>query len=120
MPCNKSIKSITRRIVLAACVYFVWNERNKRLFSGDKRESKDLLAVIINNVRLKFSSLTVKKTTQVEVASKRWQGVRMKDKQMAMYLGIECSFCESYLGIGISVVEEDIASLELNCFLVND
>ncbi|GJR70922.1 ribonuclease H-like domain, reverse transcriptase, RNA-dependent DNA polymerase [Tanacetum coccineum] len=45
---NKSIKSILKRIVLATCVYFIWNERNKRLFTNVKRDNKDVLAAMIN------------------------------------------------------------------------
>ncbi|GJS95855.1 reverse transcriptase zinc-binding domain-containing protein [Tanacetum coccineum] len=39
---NRSIKSVLRRIIIVACVYFIWNERNKRLFTNDKRDINDL------------------------------------------------------------------------------
>ena len=67
--CNKSIMSILRRIVLAACVYYVWNERNKRLFANEKRDYKVLLTVIVNNIRLKLAS----KSAKIDEVSKRWQ-----------------------------------------------
>lgn len=65
--------SILRRIVLAACVYYVWNERNKRLFANEKRDYKVLLTVIVNNIRLKLASLKVKKSAKIDEVSKRWQ-----------------------------------------------
>ena len=34
LPSNRSIMSIVRRVVIAACIYYIWNERNKRL-NGD-------------------------------------------------------------------------------------
>ncbi|GJV18645.1 hypothetical protein Tco_1367665 [Tanacetum coccineum] len=63
---NRSIKSVLRRIILAACIYFIWNERNKRLFTSDKKDSNDLTAEIVNYVRLKLTSLTVKMTSLTE------------------------------------------------------
>ncbi|GJW90665.1 hypothetical protein Tco_0168218 [Tanacetum coccineum] len=56
---NRSIKSVLRRIILAACVYFIWNERNKRLFTSDK----------------KLTSLTVKRTSQTKEVCKLWKVV---------------------------------------------
>lgn len=56
--------SILRRIAVAACVYFIWNE---------KRSHKDLLTVITNNVRMKMASLTVKSSRQVDEVCKQWQ-----------------------------------------------
>ncbi|GJV54248.1 RNA-directed DNA polymerase, eukaryota, reverse transcriptase zinc-binding domain protein [Tanacetum coccineum] len=72
---NRSIKSVLRRIILAACVYFIWNERNKRLFTSDKKDSNDLTAEIVNYVRLKLTSLTVKRTSQTEKVCKLWKVV---------------------------------------------
>ncbi|GJX69408.1 hypothetical protein Tco_0305135 [Tanacetum coccineum] len=72
---NRSIKSVLRRIILAACVYFIWKERNKRLFTSDKKDSNDLTAEIVNYVRLKLTSLTVKMTSQTEEVCKLWKVV---------------------------------------------
>ncbi|GJU90458.1 reverse transcriptase domain, reverse transcriptase zinc-binding domain protein [Tanacetum coccineum] len=68
---NRSIKSVLRRIILAACVYFIWNGRNKRLFTSDKKDS--LTAEIVNYVRLKLTSHTVKRTSQTEEVCKLWK-----------------------------------------------
>ncbi|PWA68056.1 reverse transcriptase zinc-binding domain-containing protein [Artemisia annua] len=73
LPCNKSIMRILRRIVLAACVYQIWNERNKRLFGEDKRSCQVVLSEIINHVRLKLASLTVRRTCKVIEVCNQWQ-----------------------------------------------
>ncbi|GKD63582.1 RNA-directed DNA polymerase, eukaryota, reverse transcriptase zinc-binding domain protein [Tanacetum coccineum] len=70
---NKSIKSVLRRIVFAACVYFIWNERNKRLFTNDKKNYNELIAEVVNHIRLKLASLTVKRTCQTVEICKKWK-----------------------------------------------
>ncbi|PWA79019.1 ATPase, F1/V1/A1 complex, alpha/beta subunit, Zinc knuckle CX2CX4HX4C [Artemisia annua] len=66
LKCNQSINSILRRIGLAACVYFIWNERNRRIFGNEKRVVDELIKTIVNHLRLKLSSLHVKKSAQVK------------------------------------------------------
>ncbi|GJW64567.1 RNA-directed DNA polymerase, eukaryota, reverse transcriptase zinc-binding domain protein [Tanacetum coccineum] len=70
---NKSIKSVLRRIVFAACVYFIWNERNKRLFTNDKKNYNELIAKVVNHIRLKLASLTMKRTCQTVEIYKKWK-----------------------------------------------
>ncbi|GKD46635.1 hypothetical protein Tco_1271280 [Tanacetum coccineum] len=76
---NKSIKSVLRRLTLAACVYYILQERNKRIFTSDKKKSNELVAEIFNHLRLKLASLTVKRTAQVVEVSKKWK-VKMNTK----------------------------------------
>jgi hypothetical protein len=76
---NRSIKSVLSRIILAACVYFIWNERNKRLFTDENINSKELTLNVINHVRIKLSSQTVKKSIQVAEVCKKWEVV-MKER----------------------------------------
>ncbi|GJW58496.1 RNA-directed DNA polymerase, eukaryota, reverse transcriptase zinc-binding domain protein [Tanacetum coccineum] len=105
---NRSIKSVLRRIILAACVYFIWNERNKRLFTSDKKDSNDLTAEIVNYVRLKLTSLTVKRTSQTEKVCKLWKVVldmKLNDillgliDIMALYLDSFQSFVLGLVGV---------------------
>nr|GEU69462.1 putative reverse transcriptase domain, reverse transcriptase zinc-binding domain protein [Tanacetum cinerariifolium] len=63
---NKSIKSMLVRLILAACVYFIWTERNKRRFTTKKQSCKDMIENVVYHIRLKLASLTVKRTEQVE------------------------------------------------------
>ena len=67
---NKSIKSILKRIGFAACVYYIWIERNRRIFSNEKRDASELIKTIVNYLRLKLSILKVKKIAQVEMSAR--------------------------------------------------
>ncbi|GJS30412.1 RNA-directed DNA polymerase, eukaryota, reverse transcriptase zinc-binding domain protein [Tanacetum coccineum] len=49
---NRSIKSISSKIVFGAAVYFVWQERNRRQFSNMKRTMDDLLESIVESKRV--------------------------------------------------------------------
>ena len=69
---NESIRSVLSRIIFAACVYFIWNERNKRLFTNDKHDSKELINIVINHIRLKLSSLKVKRSIPVMKVCNNW------------------------------------------------
>ncbi|GJS49541.1 50S ribosomal protein HLP, mitochondrial-like protein [Tanacetum coccineum] len=80
LPCNKNILSITRRLVFGACVYHIWQERNIRLFSDEARDWKKLVNAIINEIRLKLSSLTVKESYQTSLIAERWK-VQMNMKK---------------------------------------
>ncbi|PWA39286.1 reverse transcriptase domain, Reverse transcriptase zinc-binding domain protein [Artemisia annua] len=73
MPCNNNIMSIMRRLVLAACVYYIWTERNKRIFSNEKKDYKEVLKDIISNIRFKMASLTVKDSNMVNEVYKQWK-----------------------------------------------
>ncbi|GJW27092.1 hypothetical protein Tco_0040903 [Tanacetum coccineum] len=73
MACNNSIRSVLRRLILAACVYYIWDERNKRLFGNQKRDYKTVLFTIINHIRMKLTSLKVKNSAQVAKVNKDWQ-----------------------------------------------
>lgn len=73
MPCSTNIFSVTRRLVLAARVYHIWIDRNRRLFSSEQRNWMDLVKVITNEIRFKLSSLKVIHSVQVSKVADRWQ-----------------------------------------------
>ncbi|PWA18530.1 reverse transcriptase domain, Reverse transcriptase zinc-binding domain protein [Artemisia annua] len=77
---DRTIRSVLLRISLAACVYYIWRERNRRLFAKDKIDNKELTKNVINHIRLKLSSLNVRKSTQTTEVSKEWE-VIMKTKE---------------------------------------
>ena len=64
---------MVRRLGLAATLYFLWQERNKRLFAEEKRQWKTVLGIIINSVRLKLTSLTTKDSSHVRMVEDCWQ-----------------------------------------------
>lgn len=66
LPNIKNIWIIGKKIVYAASVYFIWQERNLRLFQSVKREWDVLWKVIEEVVKIKISSLKVIKSTDVD------------------------------------------------------
>ncbi|GKB50094.1 hypothetical protein Tco_0900847 [Tanacetum coccineum] len=69
---NRSINSVLSKIVLGAVVYYIWQERNKRQFTNERRNVDDLSKIILDTVRLKLSSIKVIKTVFVEFVETEW------------------------------------------------
>lgn len=72
-PVNKTAWSIIQRLVLGASVYYVWQERNNRIFKGLRRTPNDLINTIMQVVRLKLITLHFKNSRQVEDIATIWQ-----------------------------------------------
>nr|XP_043612553.1 uncharacterized protein LOC122584456 [Erigeron canadensis] len=64
--------SVALKFLLAASVYFIWQERNARIFSNRKRSAVELIDVIISNVRMKLLTIRFKKTARVEDLRIAW------------------------------------------------
>ncbi|GKD13829.1 hypothetical protein Tco_1198236, partial [Tanacetum coccineum] len=56
----KAIDSVVRIIVFGALVYYVWQERNKRCFTSEKRSAKDLADIIFVTSKMRLMSLKCK------------------------------------------------------------
>ncbi|GJV95336.1 RNA-directed DNA polymerase, eukaryota, reverse transcriptase zinc-binding domain protein [Tanacetum coccineum] len=69
---SNSIWSVIQRLVLGAFVYFIWQERNVRLFDSKYISVDVVLNIIVNTVRLKLLSLNLKWSRDVGIASKVW------------------------------------------------
>ena len=54
---------------LAASVYFVWQERNLRIFKNEERDSSVLIKIIYDEIRAKLMSLKTKKSNAVNAAA---------------------------------------------------
>lgn len=67
-----NIWSIIMKISFAATVYFLWQERNNRLFRNEEREVQGLVKVMLEEIRAKLMTLKTKKTTRVQEAAKIW------------------------------------------------
>ncbi|GJX43971.1 putative reverse transcriptase domain-containing protein [Tanacetum coccineum] len=59
---RKSSKSTIGKLVVAAVAYFIWQERNRRLFKKSKRSAKEVIGCIMASVRLKLLSCHFKKS----------------------------------------------------------
>ncbi|GKC86929.1 RNA-directed DNA polymerase, eukaryota, reverse transcriptase zinc-binding domain protein, partial [Tanacetum coccineum] len=77
LPCNNSIRSVLRRFVLATSVYYIWKERNSRLFSSDIKKVDILLHNIKENIRLQLQGLKVKESKQVKIVTAEWNEKRV-------------------------------------------
>lgn len=72
MPNKQSIWIIVKKIVFATNVYFLWQERNLRLFQNCKRDWDTIWKAIQDNVKLKLSSLKVLKTAKFREVFDIW------------------------------------------------
>ncbi|GJU13779.1 putative reverse transcriptase domain, reverse transcriptase zinc-binding domain protein [Tanacetum coccineum] len=70
---KRTAKSIIGRLVLAASAYFVWIERNNRLFKKIKRPPEEIRDLIMVTVRLKLVSLRFKSKDNVNRLLDRWK-----------------------------------------------
>ncbi|GJT32442.1 hypothetical protein Tco_0922861 [Tanacetum coccineum] len=59
---RKSSRSVIAKLVLAACAYFVWQERNERLFKNSTRSVKQVIDCIMTSVRLKMLTCQFRRT----------------------------------------------------------
>nr|GEW86093.1 hypothetical protein [Tanacetum cinerariifolium] len=69
---HKNIRSILKKIGVAACVYMIWNERNSRTFSKGSREEETLTKIVKDEIRWKLASLNVKRTVAVKKVFDEW------------------------------------------------
>ena len=79
---NRNIWSIIRRLVLGAAVYFVWQERNTRLFQNCERNVNVLVQSIMECIKWRIMNFVVKDTEAVKEVEKLWnvQIKRVKSK----------------------------------------
>ncbi|GKA14013.1 hypothetical protein Tco_0693659, partial [Tanacetum coccineum] len=66
LPINRNIWSIVRRIVLNAAVYFIWQERNHRLFNNEKNDKETIINLIKEITVMKLMGLRVKDSNTVK------------------------------------------------------
>nr|GEV03876.1 hypothetical protein [Tanacetum cinerariifolium] len=72
LPMNNNIWCIVRRLVIAAAVYFVWKERNDRLFKNEIRKSETIISTAKEGIRLKLMGMRVKESRTVNEVEKIW------------------------------------------------
>ncbi|GKE20580.1 RNA-directed DNA polymerase, eukaryota, reverse transcriptase zinc-binding domain protein, partial [Tanacetum coccineum] len=62
-------------------VYYTWQERNSRVFKGEKRDEKVLLQIIKETVQMKIAGFEVKESKAVEEVEERWNIKIQKKKK---------------------------------------
>ncbi|GJY79475.1 hypothetical protein Tco_0485276, partial [Tanacetum coccineum] len=69
---RRSIRSVVAKLVVAACSYHIWQERNSRLFSNQKRSHVQVTDRIKSSIRLKLLSCVVKKLKDAMMFKRLW------------------------------------------------
>nr|XP_043629984.1 uncharacterized protein LOC122601285 [Erigeron canadensis] len=72
-PKKKTIDIIVLKLIFAATSYFIWQERNARLFKQEKRSAHKVTKIIIATVCLKFISMKFKKNSRVMKCLETWK-----------------------------------------------
>ncbi|GJR51054.1 hypothetical protein Tco_1401575 [Tanacetum coccineum] len=67
-----SARSVIAKLVFVACSYFIWQERNYRLFKKRERSKEQVLELIMSIVCLKLLSCRFKKTSRVDSLARTW------------------------------------------------
>ncbi|GKB16864.1 hypothetical protein Tco_0850787, partial [Tanacetum coccineum] len=60
-----SIKSVLQRISLASAIYYIWNERNNRIFTQEQKDTQCLFNAIEEIIKLQLLNLKVKRSVAV-------------------------------------------------------
>ncbi|GKE25280.1 hypothetical protein Tco_1436792 [Tanacetum coccineum] len=66
-------KSVISKLALSASTYFIWLERNDRLFKGNKRTSAQVIDCVMLTIRLKLMSRRFKKSKVGLHLMQRWK-----------------------------------------------
>ncbi|XP_035830107.1 uncharacterized protein LOC110944890 [Helianthus annuus] len=69
---SKTARNIIAKILVSASTYFIWEERNRRLFSSRKRNACQLVEVILSTVRLKLHTMRFKTTPSTIQVLQEW------------------------------------------------
>ena len=72
MPSSNAIRRALRRIILATSVYYIWKERNTRLFANERMTTEVVLNNIKENIRLHLQRMNVKDSVQVRKVATEW------------------------------------------------
>ncbi|GJZ35731.1 RNA-directed DNA polymerase, eukaryota, reverse transcriptase zinc-binding domain protein [Tanacetum coccineum] len=72
LPSNKNIWSIVRRLVCGTAVYYIWQERNNRLFRNEKRDINTIINIAKEAVGMKLLGIKVKESGTVKEVEERW------------------------------------------------
>ncbi|GJR90250.1 hypothetical protein Tco_0214261 [Tanacetum coccineum] len=69
---RRTSKSVASKLVIVASVYYIWHERNDRLFNNSKRSVDQVLENIMSFIRLKLMSCRFKKSKAGMDLLKHW------------------------------------------------
>ncbi|GKC17997.1 hypothetical protein Tco_1014779 [Tanacetum coccineum] len=99
---NNTLWSIIQRLVLGAAVYFIWRERNFRLFRNMERSNDAVFDNIVDTVRLKLLGLNIKRSVKSDTAAAIW---RLPIKDVGKEWGRRLLFSDPMLVITLCFCE---------------
>ncbi|GJU26824.1 RNA-directed DNA polymerase, eukaryota, reverse transcriptase zinc-binding domain protein [Tanacetum coccineum] len=67
-----NITNVINKLLLAATIYFLWQERNKRIFKDECRNEEELCKIIKGAIKSKLMSLRVKMSKDVLKIAADW------------------------------------------------
>jgi len=70
---SKTRMALVKKLILCASVYFIWWERNNRIFKKEKRSSQQLVDQIWESTRLKLLTVRLKRTEVSDDFLNRWK-----------------------------------------------
>ncbi|GJR93536.1 hypothetical protein Tco_0265710 [Tanacetum coccineum] len=70
---RKTVKSCIGKLTFAAAAYFIWQERNSRLFKSLKRSIQEVVDCIMFAVRLKLLSCRFRKSKDAIMFARLWE-----------------------------------------------
>lgn len=69
---GKSLHILINKLVLAAVVFHIWQERNRRLFHQKRKQVQQVIADIIDDVQRKLQGIQVDNSSRVKEELSRW------------------------------------------------
>ncbi|KAI3732761.1 hypothetical protein L1987_63969 [Smallanthus sonchifolius] len=69
---SKKAIHVIAKLVVSAAAYFVWEERNRRLFTSKRRNKNQLVEVILSTVRMKLHTMRFKRSIQTARVLQEW------------------------------------------------
>ncbi|GKE03749.1 RNA-directed DNA polymerase, eukaryota, reverse transcriptase zinc-binding domain protein [Tanacetum coccineum] len=62
---KRNLGKVINRLALAAAVYYIWQDRNWKIFKHEKRNVEQILKIITENVKMRLMSFKVNQTSVV-------------------------------------------------------
>nr|XP_043630407.1 uncharacterized protein LOC122601732 [Erigeron canadensis] len=70
---QNNIGNVVNKLLFAAAVYYVWQERNNRIFQRKERTEEAVCNLIKKNVRVKLLSIRIRNTKNVIRIGEMWR-----------------------------------------------
>nr|XP_043620362.1 uncharacterized protein LOC122592233 [Erigeron canadensis] len=62
---SNAVANVVGRLILVATVYYIWQERNRRMFCGEERTENAVIESTSEAIKLRLMGLKVRKTEHV-------------------------------------------------------